>query len=522
MDSGNVDIDSLRQNLAKYGQEHLLKFWDILNEVEREHLYKELSELDLDYTSRCCRECLRDLDETTHESIDDHLEPLPDSVFGSVVGTAAETLRLYEEEGLRQISAGKVAVLLLAGGQGTRLGVNYPKGMFSVGLPSQKTLYHLQAQRIIKIQELAANFTGHDTTPVVPWYIMTSEATSEPTEQYFADNHYFGLNKKNIKFFEQNTMPCVDMNGKILLETRCSIAKAPDGNGGLYRALSQSKVIDDIIARGIEYLHVYCVDNILVKMADPVFIGFCISKGACCGAKVVEKTVPTEPVGVICRLNGKYHVVEYSEISLKTAEKRDELTHKLVFNAGGIANHFFTVDFMKTLVREKEPELKHHVAKKKIPYCDDEGQLVRPAHINGIKMEKFVFDIFQFASTFAVWEVLREDEFSPLKNADGAAKDTPTTSRYDLLNLHHRWAIKAGAKFIREDGSVISDIPSSQSHINCYANGSHKEDCDDRPIVFEISPLVSYAGEGLQELANQHIQLPRVLSAPSEVQVTFT
>jgi len=516
MAASDMDIAALRQHLTTYNQQHLIKFWDELSDVERKTLYQELTALDLDYVTQCFKQCQEDLSQA-EQSIDDLLEPLPDSDLGSVVRTDAQTLKHYQQIGLTAIGSGKVAVLLLAGGQGTRLGVTSPKGMFNVGLPSQKTLYQLQAERIVKIQQLANEFTGKSA--VVPWYIMTSDATTQPTEQFFASHNYFGLNPADIKFFEQNTMPCVDMDGRIILETRCSIAKAPDGNGGLYRALNQSKILDDLISRGIEYLHVYCVDNILVKMADPVFLGFCISKNACCGGKVVEKTQPTEAVGVICQLSGKYHVVEYSEISLKTAEKRDEATGKLVFNAGGIANHFFTVDFMKHIVRDKEHLLHHHIAKKKIPFCDDNGLRVTPSQINGIKMEKFIFDIFQFAQTLAVWEVLREDEFSPLKNADGAAKDTPTTCRQDLIDLHRRWAIKAGATLVSDDGATMSHIQSRQVHSS--GQNSHQGDCEDQPIIFEISPLVSYAGEGLEELNGQKICLPRVLSATSEPAITF-
>jgi len=516
MGTSEFDLNSLTQRLAEYNQEHLVRFWNDLDDTERGQLYNELTNLDLGYITQCFKNCQEELTKAS-TVIDDQLEPLPDSVLGSLVRTDVETLRKYEDIGLNLISRGQVAVLLLAGGQGTRLGVDYPKGMYDVGLPSRKTLYHLQAQRIARIQELAAKRTGR--SGVVPWYIMTSEQTREKTEQFFAQHKHFGLDASNIKFFEQSTMPCIDLNGRIMLETRSSIAKAPDGNGGLYSSLKRGKILEDLEQRGIQYLHVYCVDNILVKMADPVFIGFCINKGACCGAKVVEKTSPTEPVGVICRLNGKYHVVEYSEISLKTAEKRDPTTGKLIFNAGGIANHFFTVDFMKLIVREKESLLKHHVAKKKIPYCDENGRLLKPTEINGIKMEKFIFDIFEFASSFAVWEVPREEEFAPLKNADGSAKDTPTTSRHDLLNLHHRWAVNAGAQFVRDDGSIISDIPSCRIENNNSLD-SHKDDSEDKPIIFEISPLVSYNGEGLEHLKGRVLRTPQVFEeSPEEANV---
>lgn len=516
-----MDIASLRAELKKYGQEHLLKFWPQLSTDEKDQLYNDVSSIDFNEVTSMFKKCMQ-LQNVDSEKLDDLLQPIPSESHGSVSRSSPETLKSYREEGLRQVSQNKVAVLLLAGGQGTRLGVSYPKGMFDVGLPSHKSLYQLQAERILRLQRLAHKFTGKNG--IITWYIMTSEQTMEPTSEFFEGHKYFGLEKENIVVFEQNMLPCLSFDGKIILETPCKVARAPDGNGGLYKALKSNGILDDMERRGIGYIHVYCVDNILVKMADPAFIGYCISKGANCAAKVVEKAFPTEAVGVVCKVDGKYQVVEYSEVSLRTAQKRNT-DGRLTFNAGNICNHFFTLNFLQSIADGKG--LKHHVAKKKIPYMNDDGQLVKPEKQNGIKLEKFVFDVFELSDKFVVWEVLREDEFSPLKNAEGAEKDTPTTARHALFGLHQRYVLHAGGKFIDDDGSIIPLIPSSKkrslengAHINGHGDEITSQKsylkCED-PVICEISPLLSYDGEELAELvAGKKFKPPLVMYSPPE------
>ncbi|XP_013409535.1 UDP-N-acetylhexosamine pyrophosphorylase isoform X1 [Lingula anatina] len=509
-----MDLESLRKELSENGQEHLLQFWDTLDEEKKQSLYSDLKNLDYAKNNIYFKRCMESL-KLAGEKLDDHLQPPPPEVCGSFLDTDKETLKKYEEDGLRLVSDNKIAVLLLAGGQGTRLGVNYPKGMYNVGLPSEKTLYQLQAERILKLQQLGKEVTGKEG--IVPWYIMTSESTKEPTKAFFEKHNYFGLKEENVVFFEQYTLPCMSFDGKVILEKPHKVARAPDGNGGLYKALGSRGVMDDLVKRGIKYVHVYCVDNILVKMADPIFIGFCISKGAICGAKVVKKAFPKEAVGVVCKVDGQYQVVEYSEITPSTAEKKNP-NGTLMFNAGNICNHFFTVDFLQYVVKDHQDELEHHVAKKKIPTIDVSGNPVKPTEPNGIKMEKFVFDVFKFASdsNFAVWEVPREDDFSPLKNADGQPKDTPTTCREHLYNLHTRNIQAAGGKFCKKDGTLISNIPSITNGTNGVQNDG-SGDHDNEAMVVEVSPLVSYAGEGLEKLvAGKSFVPPLSIYAPGE------
>ncbi|GFY72990.1 UDP-N-acetylhexosamine pyrophosphorylase [Trichonephila inaurata madagascariensis] len=505
----SADVEDLRKELATLGQDHLLKFWSRLTSEQKSQLVADIQSVDFNDLATAFKETVTNRE--NNQKLDLLLEPIPEEIHEGISRCTPKQLQEYQNIGLREIAEGRVAALLLAGGQGTRLGVNYPKGMYDVGLPSRKTLYQLQGERLLKLQELAEKQTGKRGT--IPWYIMTSEHTMEPTIEFFANHNYFGLQKENLVVFEQYMLPCLTQEGKIILETPWRISKAPDGNGGLFRALRLRGILDDLSKRGIKYVHVYCVDNILVKMADPVFIGYCISKNANCAAKVVEKVTPTEAVGVVCRVGGKFQVVEYSEISSSTAQKRNP-DGRLTFNAGNICNHFFTVDFLHQ-IGCGDKKLKYHVAQKKIAYVGEDGKTVKPLKPNGIKLEKFVFDVFEFSDKFAAWEVHREAEFSPLKNADDSAKDTPTTARNSLYALHKQYIRDAGGRFEDEkcDSFVSVDLAVDR-------NGDEKKDIAEEKNavgICEISPLVSYAGEDLEELvAGRTFKGPVIINSPRE------
>lgn len=291
-------------------------------------------------------------------------------------------------------------------------------------------------------------------------------------------------------------LPCLSKDGKILLDSKSSVAVAPDGNGGLYPALRKplephgKSVLQDIEARGVKYLHAYCVDNCLVRVADPIFLGCCIESNADCGVKVVKKTNPAESVGVVALKDGKYNVVEYSEIPRELSEQRDggdeQQTGDLTYRAANIANHFYTLDFLKR-VESFEHEMPHHVASKKIAHVDlDTGSLVKPDKPNGIKLEQFVFDVFPFVERMAILEVDRATDFSPLKNAPGTGSDDPETSRRDLLADQRKWLVDAGVTV--DDG-----------------------------VEVEVSPLVSYAGEGLDSLKGKHVTQSGILNSLADI-----
>ncbi|XP_028040171.1 UDP-N-acetylhexosamine pyrophosphorylase-like protein 1 [Bombyx mandarina] len=477
--------ETLLRNLKDHGQEHLIKYWSVLSEEQRKQLSDEILKLDLTEVHATFSRAIESTKKIL-EKLDDDLKPIPDSHYESVPNLTPDKIEEYENIGFKEICNGKVGVLLLAGGQATRLGFGHPKGMYDVGLPSRKTLFQIQAERILRVQQMAAEKYGNEGK--ITWYIMTSEHTKAPTANYFKSHSYFGLNENDVVFFEQGTLPCFDFEGKIFLDEKYHLSAAPDGNGGLYRALKTQGILDDISVRGIQHLHAHSVDNILIKVADPVFIGYCKSKNADCAAKVVQKSSPSEPVGVVCRVNGHYKVVEYSELTDEASERRNP-DGRLTFSAGNICNHYFSADFLRK-ISNFETKLKLHIAKKKIPYIDENGVRQKPNEPNGIKMEKFIFDVFEFAENFICLEVARDTEFSALKNADTAKKDCPSTAREDLLQLHK--------KYIRQAGGEVAD------------------DAD-----IEISPLLSYGGENLDSIVNGkvftagpfHLKSPQELSS---------
>ncbi|KAG8774951.1 UDP-N-acetylglucosamine pyrophosphorylase [Ceratobasidium sp. 428] len=461
----------LKEKFEKAGQSQVLHFWPQLSEAEQVSLSNQLAALDIERVNRVFAKAIQS-EKDAQNSTQDEITPLPSDSFDSILGDEAKESE-FRKIGLQAISQGKVGVLLMAGGQGTRLGSSDPKGCYDIGLPSHKSLFQYQAERIARLQVLASGGTSPGVT--IPWYVMTSGPTRKATEAFFTQNNFFGLDASQVIFFEQGTLPCLDNDGKVLLDTPSSVAVAPDGNGGLYAALrspitpgSSTTVLSDLAARKIDYIHAYCVDNCLVRVADPVFLGAAIQKKADCAAKVVPKTCPTESVGVVACKGGRFGVVEYSEISKEQAERRDA-DGQLAFRAGNIANHFYTTAFLNR-VAEFEDQMAFHIARKKIPHVDiATGELRKPAKPNGMKLELFVFDVFPFTQHMAVLEVCRKDEFSPLKNAPGTGSDDPQTSRADLLAQQRRWLEKAGATV--QEG-----------------------------VEIEISPNASYAGEGLEEV----------------------
>ncbi|KAF9435110.1 UDP-N-acetylglucosamine pyrophosphorylase [Entomortierella beljakovae] len=493
----DVSTLSYRQIKERYqgaGQGQLLTFYDELDSIEQSKLLAQLQTLNVERVNRIHHKattCPSPM--LINQSVS--LAPLPEECFESTLEASPEKIQEWQSIGLTQISQGKVGVILLAGGQGTRLGSSAPKGCYNINLPSSKSLFQIQAERIIKLQQLASLQEGAQEKVIIPWYVMTSGPTRPATVQFFEENDYFGLEPANVVFFEQGTLPCMTFDGKIMMESKSQIAVAPDGNGGVYAALRETGALTNMAERKIEYLHAYCVDNCLVRVADPVFIGYCVQKNADCGAKVVRKKSPDEPVGVVCLRNATFNVVEYSEIDDEVAHRINPKNGQLAFGAGNIANHFYTLDFLNK-VESFEGELEYHIARKKIKSLDfSTGQVIAPKQVNGMKLEMFVFDVFPFTQRMAVFEVDRSEEFSPLKNAPGSGQDCPETSRRDILQQHVRFIERAGGKVVVGGDDVDQ----------AAAGGAP---------TLEISPFVSYSGEGLKDIVEgKSIKTPVSISS---------
>jgi UDP-N-acetylglucosamine/UDP-N-acetylgalactosamine diphosphorylase len=415
-------LKSVEADLRGVGQEHVLRFLDRGDASAQAAFLKELSELDLHRIQGLVERVLgEEIDE------DGALEPPAVMGWGD-----AERDGQARAAGEQLLSQGKVGAFLVAGGQGTRLGYDGPKGRFPVGPLSGRSLFAYHAHRV-----LAAS-RRHGAQ--LPFYVMTSRANNESTVAAFEEAGWFGLDPGQVFFLVQGMLPAIDRQGKLLLSSPTSLSMSPDGHGGCFRALSMSGALDDMQRRGIEQLFYFQVDNPLAQVLDPVFIGHHVLARAEMSTKVVEKTEAAEKVGVLAQRNGQTCLAEYSDLDAELAAERTE-DGKLLYRAGNIAIHMLDLAFVQRLL-DAGNELPVHRADKKVPCLDGSGQLVEPERPNAIKMEMFVFDALPLAERVTTQEVLRRDEFAPVKNAEGA--DSPGTCTAALVDQAKRWMKAAG------------------------------------------------------------------------------
>lgn len=410
----------LLAELRSRAQEHVLRGWDRLPHERRRELIAQLSAIDFAE--------LRSLVEKAKapEVVPAaELSPLP-------VAPAAPSPqeRAAGEEVLRR---GEVAALMVAGGQGSRLGFEKPKGMFPVGPVSGASLFQIHAEKLLAL--------GRRFGRPVPFLVMTSHATDADTRDYFHEHRYFGLHESDVIFFRQGTMPAVcGETGRLLLEEHGKLFLSPNGHGGTLTALAECGVLGELRSRGVRHVYYFQVDNPLLKLCDPDFVGRHVAAGSEVSSKVVFKERPEEKVGVFAVVGGRCGMVEYSDMPRELAEAR-EPDGTLRFRAGNPAIHLFAVEFLERLTATGG--LPYHVARKAVPHVDPEtGEVVTPRGPNALKFERFIFDALPLADRWLAVETRREEEFAPLKNATGA--DSPDAVRAAQVALHAAWLTRAG------------------------------------------------------------------------------
>ena len=482
-------IEQLRERYAAFGQGHVFRFWDSLGEAARTQLADQARRIDLAALRRIQEHTRQLAAPGTRKLAPAAIEQLP-SRGGSVERRAAAAKR--GEELLR---AGRVGVMVVAGGQGTRLGFEGPKGIFPLGPVSGRTLFQLHAEKLRGARR------RHRTA--IPWYVMTSPATDAATRSFFERHASFGIPREDVVFLCQSMAPALDFEGRLILEAPDRIAESPNGHGGAFQALADSGALDDMDRRGISTISYFQVDNPMIRLADPLFVGLHGLEQAEMSCKVVRKLDPLEKVGVVARVDGRTSIVEYTEIDEAHRDARDaagellywagsiaihaidgsEMSAKvvrkidpmekvgvlarvdgrvgvveyteiddasrhardprgdLVYWAGSIAIHALEVSFARRIAAEAERFLPYHASAKKIPFVDDHGAPVKPSEPNGHKLERFLFDALPAARRVTLLEVERGDEYAPLKNAEGS--DSPATARCALDALVRRWLAAA-------------------------------------------------------------------------------
>ena len=459
-------FEALNALARAHNQGHLFAFYGGLSPDSQQKLLAQVAGIEFDLIDKLVAEFVKS---GTQES-GGTLEPAP------VIASPGTPLELQGEREARNggeaaIRQGRAACFLVAGGQGTRLGLHGPKGAFKIGPITERTLFQLHAEKVLALRR---RFNAP-----VPWLIMTSDANDAETRKFFETHRYFNLSESTVRIFKQGNMPAVARDGKILLRAKDEIVLSPNGHGGSIKALHDSGSIAWLKSLGMDTLFYFQVDNVLTKIGDPVFIGHHVKAKSEMSSKVCRKRNWNEKVGVLGLRNGKLTVVEYSDLPESVAKETDADSKDLKWWAGSIAIHVLDVNFIERL-NKGGFQLPYHKAEKAVECIDGDGHpvVLKPGEKNGIKFETFIFDALGDAKTSVSVETRREDDFSPVKNAEG--EDSPQTAQRDLMELYARWLTAAGTQVPRKDDGTL--------------------DCR-----IEISPLTSFDGMGLAKVAPKAI-----------------
>ena len=477
-----MDLAKIRGDLERFGQQHVLAFWDELDATSRQALLADISQTDLELVAGLVDEHLG----ATADSSEGTLEP-PECLPAEPGDP--DQVRLYAEarkRGESLIADGKVAAMVVAGGAGTRLGFDGPKGTFAISPVENKSLFQLFGESLTATRRRFGR--------PVRWYVMTSPATDQPTREFFGQLGYFGLDPDDVFFFQQGVMPAVNRDGLLLLAEKHRLATSPDGHGGSLRALASSGALGDMAARGIEAISYFQVDNPLVRPADPLFIGLHDLTGSEMSSLTIGKAADDERVGVFGIADGKLQVIEYSDLPHELSVARNPDGSRR-FDAANIAVHVLSRPFVEELTASGSPaghrSLPWHRAIKAVPFVDPgTGRQVTPDEPNAVKFEMFIFDALPLAANPLLLESRRGEVFSPVKNATGV--DSPATARRDLIRRAAAWLEQCGVAIPRTDdgepdctleisplaaleadelSAVVGDLPEIEPGARVYISG---------------------------------------------------
>ena len=387
--------EQAKEKLAQYGQEHVLKYYDELSAAEKEELLSQIEKTDLSLVRY-----INGNDELPGFGKISPIEGMP-------LSEIEPKKAYYKEIGLKAIAQRKVAAVLLAGGMGTRLGSDNPKCMYNIGLTKEVFIM----QRLVENLQEVVKEAGTS----VPFFIMTSEKNNDATVAFMKEHHYFGYDPEMVFFFVQEMAPAADYSGKVYMEAKNRIATSPNGNGGWFISMQKAGLVDKAKELGVEWFNIFAVDNVLQRIADPVFVGATIDADVACGAKCVRKVTPDEKVGAMCLEDGHPSIIEYYEMTPELMAAKNEKGEE-AYSFGVILNYLFRLN---DLIKAADTELKLHVVEKKIPYIDEKGELVKPESPNGYKFETLVLDMIRALDSCLPFEVVREKEFAPIKNKTG-------------------------------------------------------------------------------------------------------
>ncbi len=389
-----TNLNEVKVELEKNGQEHLLAYYDELDAQAKECLLDQISHTDLSIVNQ-----IKNKQNLNQKG---KISPLGAMELDEIESNKAE----FEKIGLEAIRQGKVAAVLLAGGMGTRLGSDNPKGMYDIGLTKNLYIFECLINNLMAVTNKARS--------KINLFVMTSDKNHDKTVSFFNEKNFFGYDSSFVHFFKQEMAPASDYNGKIYLEEKGKLATSPNGNGGWFSSMKKAGLLDIVHKEGIEWLNTFAVDNVLQKIADPVFVGATIAKKCGVGAKVVRKAAPDEKVGVMCLEDGKPSIVEYYELTDELMNAKDAKGNP-AYNFGVILNYLFNAVELEKMA----DSLPLHIVEKKIPFIDADGNLVKPEKPNGYKFETLILDQIHKMSSCLPFEVVREKEFAPIKNATG-------------------------------------------------------------------------------------------------------